>query len=329
MSHVYLLAIVLATLESTRTLDCSTLSNCAASCPSSSGYNTCPGSTGSGGSEVYYCCSACSAAYSCASNTALQGCACNPPALTPWFGATTATADGFTAQISNYATNFAWAGTATASGTVVVSDSGLVTVTGVAPATASTATITTARSGYTGGTASVTQHHDAVDLDDVFGNVTAADGFRYDLKDSAGYQMDCMHVLEAKDVSAWGGSKYFATYHTKIGSEYEVRLSRSSNLLDWTFVRAIISNADMPYMSRPVVAETNSDNQWILLTHEQWMTAGSRIPSRLGFKLYSSESDLAAGNHFNSYIAPLTVGQSTTIEGTPSIYESRLVLRNG
>ena len=76
-------------------------------------------------------------------------------ALTPTFGTTTATANGFTVQINNYDPSYEWAGTATASGSVVVSGTGLVTVTGVAAGTSSTATITTTRTGYTGGTATV------------------------------------------------------------------------------------------------------------------------------------------------------------------------------
>jgi uncharacterized repeat protein (TIGR02543 family) len=77
------------------------------------------------------------------------------PALTPAFGSTTATATGFTVQISNYSSDYTWGGSATASGSVAISDTGLVTVTGVAPGTSSTATITTTRTGYTGGSATV------------------------------------------------------------------------------------------------------------------------------------------------------------------------------
>ena len=86
-------------------------------------------------------------------------------ALTPTFGSTTATTDGFTVVITNYDSSYTWAGTATASGsvaisstrlvTVAISGTGLITVTGVAPGTSSTATITTTRTGYTGGTATV------------------------------------------------------------------------------------------------------------------------------------------------------------------------------
>ena len=77
------------------------------------------------------------------------------PALTPTFGSTTATATGFTVQVTNYNAAYTWAGTATASGSVAVSGTGLVTVSGVAAATSSTATITTTRTGYVGGSSTV------------------------------------------------------------------------------------------------------------------------------------------------------------------------------
>jgi len=76
-------------------------------------------------------------------------------ARTPTFGTPTATADGFTVDITNYDAAFTWGGSATASGSVSISDTGLVTVTGVAPATSSTATITTSRTEYSSGSATV------------------------------------------------------------------------------------------------------------------------------------------------------------------------------
>ncbi|NBS03169.1 MAG: hypothetical protein EBS72_13810 [Rhizobiales bacterium] len=77
-------------------------------------------------------------------------------ANTPAFGTPTATADGYTVQISNYDANFTYGGTATAGGTVAISNTGLVTVSGVAANTSSTATITTIRAGYVNGSAQVT-----------------------------------------------------------------------------------------------------------------------------------------------------------------------------
>jgi uncharacterized repeat protein (TIGR02543 family) len=76
-------------------------------------------------------------------------------ALVPTFGSPTVTADGFSVQISNYDNAFTWNGTATASGSVTIDGSGLVTVTGVAPGTSSTATITTTRTNYADGSATV------------------------------------------------------------------------------------------------------------------------------------------------------------------------------
>ena len=103
-------------------------------------------------------------------------------ALTPTFGTPTATADGFTVVITNYDSNYTWAGTATASGTVVVTDNGdgtgLATINGVAPGTSSTAAITTTRNGYTVGSANVAATSLLAALNPTFGTPTAtADGF--------------------------------------------------------------------------------------------------------------------------------------------------------
>ena len=77
-------------------------------------------------------------------------------ALTPTFGTPTRTADGYTVAITNFDDNFEWDGSATeTTDPVVISGSGLVTVSGVAPDTLSVATITTTRDGYVGGTATV------------------------------------------------------------------------------------------------------------------------------------------------------------------------------
>ena len=99
--------------------------------------------------------------------------------LTPTFDTATPTADGFTVQITYYDAAYTWAGTATASGSVSISDTGLVTVTGVAPSTSSTATITTSRADYSNrsGTVSGTSSIGTA-LTPTFGSTTAtADGF--------------------------------------------------------------------------------------------------------------------------------------------------------
>ncbi|MFA7266477.1 MAG: hypothetical protein WC054_09215, partial [Candidatus Nanopelagicales bacterium] len=77
-------------------------------------------------------------------------------ARTPTFDTPTRTADGYTVQLANFDNDFEWNGSATnTSEPVLISDSGLVTVSGLAPDTLSVATITTTRDGYVGGTATV------------------------------------------------------------------------------------------------------------------------------------------------------------------------------
>lgn len=109
----------------------------------------------------------------------------------------------------------------------------------------------------------------------------------------------------------------------QIGTTWEVRVAESTDLLQWKYLRTIIPNADMPY------ARTVASNGWIVLVHEQWMRPGSTAPSRLGFKLYYNQSELLAGRAFNSFVAPLTVGARSNLEGTPNIYSAELVFRNG
>ena len=79
----------------------------------------------------------------------------NGVALNPTFGTPNATANGFNVQITNYDPAFTFSGTATANGSVSINGSGFVVVTGVAPGTASNATITTTRTNYNSGTGTI------------------------------------------------------------------------------------------------------------------------------------------------------------------------------
>ena len=99
-------------------------------------------------------------------------------ANTPTFGTPTPTANGFTVLISNYDNNFTYGGTATAGGSVAISNTGLVRVTGVAANTSSTATITTTRTNYASGSAQVTATSLNAANTPTFGTPTATnDGF--------------------------------------------------------------------------------------------------------------------------------------------------------
>lgn len=101
-------------------------------------------------------------------------------ALTPTFGTPSPTADGYKVQITNYSANYGWSGTATAtSDDVRISDSGLITVTGVAPDTESVTTVQTVRAGYVSGSATVTASSLKAALVPEFTEpISAADGFQ-------------------------------------------------------------------------------------------------------------------------------------------------------
>ena len=76
-------------------------------------------------------------------------------AVTPQFGFTKSTSTGFTVQITNFDTGFAWTGVGTNGETVTIGATGLVTVTGVATQSNSNVTISVSKSGYVTGSAQV------------------------------------------------------------------------------------------------------------------------------------------------------------------------------
>jgi len=84
----------------------------------------------------------------------VSGTATTGAALTPSFASPSSTADGFTAQVNNHNSDYGWA-VSTSAGSVNISGSGLVTVTGLSPGLSATVTVTTSRTGYAGGTANL------------------------------------------------------------------------------------------------------------------------------------------------------------------------------
>ena len=65
------------------------------------------------------------------------------------------TSDGFTSQITNYSSDYAWSATVTAGGAVAIDGSGVVTVTGLGLGVSSVATITASKTGFLDGTGTV------------------------------------------------------------------------------------------------------------------------------------------------------------------------------
>ena len=69
--------------------------------------------------------------------------------FTPWFSETTPTTDGFTAQVTNYSPDFSWLVSVENNlSAATISDSGLISVTGLAPSATARVVISTTRTGY-------------------------------------------------------------------------------------------------------------------------------------------------------------------------------------
>ena len=80
-------------------------------------------------------------------------------ALTPQFGTPTPTATGFTVMITNYSSSYTWLAPSVSAGSVSVGtpvgSNQLLTVTALSPGSSATITVTNSRTGYTGGSATV------------------------------------------------------------------------------------------------------------------------------------------------------------------------------
>ena len=75
-------------------------------------------------------------------------------ALTPTFTQPASTTGGFTAQVTNYNASFTWNASSSV-GDAEISETGLVTVTGLAPEQSATVTVSTTQAGFTSGTGEV------------------------------------------------------------------------------------------------------------------------------------------------------------------------------
>jgi len=150
---------------------------------------------------------------------------------------------------------------------------------------------------------------DDSDLLDLFGNVATAASYSEALVDSEGLPMQGLHVF-------MGEGGYVGVYHAYIGEDYEVRLAESSDLTEsWTFVRTLVPNAKSPKI---IVC----DGGGILLAYEKFMTARSRAPTRIAFEFFKNEETLSTGDNRPTFVAPLTAGYMSELEGEPVIYSA-------
>jgi subtilisin-like proprotein convertase family protein/phosphotransferase system HPr-like phosphotransfer protein len=87
-------------------------------------------------------------------SAAVIGNAATGAALAPEFDAPSSNVTGFTVQVSNYDVVFVWEVSAS-TGSAAINDSGLITVSGLAPSQSATVNVTTSRTGYESGIAEI------------------------------------------------------------------------------------------------------------------------------------------------------------------------------
>jgi hypothetical protein len=127
-------------------------------------------------------------------------------------------------------------------------------------------------------------------------NVTAADGYRYQLTDDRGEPMGPMEVIQV------GESEYAAVYHWSppTGPSFKVALATSTDLLDWTWRTDLAEFASQPTIKESedggfVVAwdqePSAEDEAWIRLAYyPSWEALLGAEPS----KVFDAQRQLSA-----------------------------------
>jgi hypothetical protein len=144
-------------------------------------------------------------------------------------------------------------------------------------------------------------------------DVTAADAYRYGLRDSAGSSMDTLKVIPD------GAGGYLGVYHTLISGAFHVKLATSMDLLTWTYRVDLDTHASQPTLAATsdggyLLAE-EADNNGLVATSATW----------LRFRHYATFASLLAAAPDRTFDAPHTLVSTTGgAEGTPNIYSASL-----
>ena len=133
-------------------------------------------------------------------------------------------------------------------------------------------------------------------------DVSSASGYRYNAKDDQGVGLKCLKIIED------GRGTYLAVYHDDINGVRNIRLAKSSDLLDWLFVATLEQSA-----SQATIAKLN-DGGYLVSYEKETSNDGNHI----AFRYYKDYGSLSRGSHSYQYDAPRTL--APTAEGTPNIY---------
>jgi hypothetical protein len=137
-------------------------------------------------------------------------------------------------------------------------------------------------------------------------DVSSANGKSYQTRDSSGYAVDTIKIIQA------GRSSYIGVYHVNQNGFFSVRVGTSSDLVHWQYVNVL-----EPSASQPTIAPL-SDGSY-LVAYEKHETSGD---SHLEFRTYPTLLGLEIASSASKLDAPRTL--SSVAEGTPSIHDVTL-----
>ncbi len=138
-----------------------------------------------------------------------------------------------------------------------------------------------------------------------FTNVTSSIHHAYHAVDDRGNGLDCLDVIEH------GTGQYFGVHHHYNGTDFEVHLVHSTDLMNWTFIAVLARHASMPDLFHDAASGL------FFLAHEQWNGSNVGAPCTISVEVYPSIGSLVASEPSLTYRAPSTL---SCLEGTPNVH---------
>jgi hypothetical protein len=125
---------------------------------------------------------------------------------------------------------------------------------------------------------------------------------RYFAHDDHGHTMDCLKVVQN------GRHGYFGVYHAYDGSVYRSYLAHSSDLLHWSQIATLATNAHQPTLGA-------DRDGWVLAFEVSRQMGGNYIR----ILHYASTSKLRSAHQNRSFVVPNRLPDPGGAQGTPNI----------
>jgi hypothetical protein len=138
-------------------------------------------------------------------------------------------------------------------------------------------------------------------------NVTGAVASKFNATDSVGNTMDTAKIISNPAVSG----QFLAVYHTYTSGVAKVNLAKSTDLMNWTFVKALAGSSGNN-ATQPTI-KVASDGGYVVAWEQE-------PNNHIKAVYYSSWANLQTGTTSKSYDIPRTL--SSYAEGTPNIYSA-------